>query len=274
MIPGDRELSLPKLTKYLGVTEKDIVMMMDYEIIELFGSKPGFTGPKGIKPGVRIILDERVTKMKNLVIGTNEVNSHYINANFGRDFDGEIAEDLVEIREGDVYPDTNERLKSLKGTSIAKFKDTSDNYSKALKATFLNENGKEQYPVIGSYSLGISRIMNVIADLNNDEKGIIWPVSIAPYKAIITTVNTKVEEQNALANKIYEELKSKGIEVLLDDRDERAGVKFNDRDLIGIPYRITVGKGALEEIVEFSERHEMVNYNMSAAEAIDKILNR
>ncbi|MFB0919200.1 MAG: YbaK/EbsC family protein, partial [Clostridiaceae bacterium] len=117
MIPGDRELCMPKLTKYLKVTEKDIVMMMDHEIIELFGSKPGFTGPKGIKAGVRIILDERVTKMKNLVIGTNEVNSHFINANFGRDFEGEIAEDLVQISDGDINKDTKEPLKSIKGTS-------------------------------------------------------------------------------------------------------------------------------------------------------------
>ncbi|MFB0919199.1 MAG: His/Gly/Thr/Pro-type tRNA ligase C-terminal domain-containing protein, partial [Clostridiaceae bacterium] len=157
-------------------------------------------------------------------------------------------------------------------TSIARFTNTSDNLSKALKATFLNENGKEQFPIVGSHSLGISRIMNVIADLHYDEKGIIWPTEIAPFKVIITIVNTKVEEQNNLAFKIYDELKSNGIEVLLDDRDERAGVKFNDRDLIGIPYRITVGKGAPEEIVEFSLRNEMINYNITATEALDKIL--
>ena len=141
-----------------------------------------------------------------------------------------------------------------------------------MNATFLDENGKEQFFWMGSYGIGVTRSVSAIVEQNHDDKGMIWPLVVAPYHVIITVVNTKNEEQNTLAEKLYEKLLLQGVEVLLDDRKERAGVKFNDRDLIGIPLRITVGKKAAEDIVEFSERKTLENVEMSSTEAYEKVM--
>ena len=141
-----------------------------------------------------------------------------------------------------------------------------------MNATFLDENGKEQFFWMGSYGIGVTRSVSAIVEQNHDDKGMIWPLVVAPYHVIITVVNTKNEEQNTLAEKLYEKLILQGVEVLLDDRKERVGVKFNDRDLIGIPLRITVGKKASEDIVEFSERKTLENVEMSSTEAYEKVM--
>ena len=141
-----------------------------------------------------------------------------------------------------------------------------------MNATFLDENGKEQFFWMGSYGIGVTRSVSAIVEQNHDDKGMIWPLVVAPYHVIITIVNTKDEEQNTLAEKLYEKLLLQGVEVLLDDRKERVGVKFNDRDLIGIPLRITVGKKATEDIVEFSERRTLENVEMSSTEAYEKVM--
>ena len=141
-----------------------------------------------------------------------------------------------------------------------------------MNATFLDENGKEQFFWMGSYGIGVTRSVSAIVEQNHDDKGMIWPLVVAPYHVIITVVNTKNDEQNTLAEKLYEKLLLQGVEVLLDDRKERVGVKFNDRDLIGIPLRITVGKKADEDIVEFSERKTLENVEMSSQEAYDKVM--
>ena len=145
-------------------------------------------------------------------------------------------------------------------------------YSKALNATFLDENGVSQYFWMGSHGIGITRSITAIIEQNNDEKGIIWPIQVAPYHAIVTVVNINDEEQMKLGEKIHDELESQGVEVMLDDRKERIGVKFNDRDLIGIPLRITVGKKANENIIEFSTRREMENVEMSSEDAINTVV--
>ena len=139
-----------------------------------------------------------------------------------------------------------------------------------MDATFLDENGKEQHFVMGSYGIGVTRSVTAVIEQNYDDKGIIWPLAVAPYHAIITIINTNDEDQVRLAEKLYEDLWSRGIETMLDDRKERPGVKFNDRDLIGIPYRITVGKNAKDGIVEFSTRKEMVNDNIRAEEVLER----
>jgi len=141
-----------------------------------------------------------------------------------------------------------------------------------MNATFLDENGKEQFFWMGSYGIGVTRSVSAIVEQNHDDKGMIWPLVVAPYHVIITIVNTKNDEQNTLAEKLYEKLLLQGVEVLLDDRKERVGVKFNDRDLIGIPLRITVGKKADEDIVEFSERRTLENVEMSSQEAYEKVM--
>ncbi len=274
IIPGDRELNMAKLIGYLGVPEHDVFMMNDEEIVERLNSSPGFTGPtERIPEDVRVLIDSRITKMVNVVIGANEENTHYRYANFERDFNGEVVEDLLMIQDGDVDPKTGSVLKFARGIEVGNIFQLGKKYSESLDAKFLDENGKEKHFYMGSYGIGITRSVTAVVEQNHDDRGIVWPLVVAPYHAIVTIVNTKDEAQNELGNKIYEELKSKGIEVLLDDRKERAGVKFNDRDLIGIPLRVTVGKGAVENIVEYSTRKEMENTNISSEEAIENIIS-
>ena len=268
-IPGDRELNLTKLCGYLGVPEHE-VEMMDDEMISKIGTFAGYTGPVDLK--VRKILDKRVTLMKNVVVGGNKESHHYINCNFGRDFDGEIVEDLLMVKEGDVCPESGYPLKFARGIEVGNIFQLGTKYSKALNATFLDENGVSQYFWMGSHGFGITRSITAIIEQNNDEKGIIWPIQVAPFHAIVTVVNINDEEQMKLGEKIHDELESQGVEVMLDDRKERIGVKFNDRDLIGIPLRITVGKKAGENIIEFSTRKEMENFEMSSEEAINRVL--
>lgn len=268
-IPGDRELNMTKLIGYLKCPEHEIEMMEEKDIIAL-NSSPGFTGPIGLD--CRIIIDSRVTQMKNFVVGANEENYHIKNVNYGDDFEGEIVEDLLMVQEGDIDPETKSPLKFKRGIEVGNIFQLGQKYSKSMNATFLDENGKEQFFWMGSYGIGVTRSVSAIVEQNHDDKGMIWPLVVAPYHVIITVVNTKNEEQNTLAEKLYEKLLLQGVEVLLDDRKERVGVKFNDRDLIGIPLRITVGKKAAEDIVEFSERRTLENVEMSSTEAYDKVM--
>lgn len=268
-IPGDRELNMTKLIGYLKCPEHEIEMMEEKDILAL-NSSPGFTGPIGLDS--RIIIDSRVTQMKNFVVGANEENYHIKNVNYGDDFEGEIVEDLLMVQEGDIDPETKSPLKFKRGIEVGNIFQLGQKYSKNMNATFLDENGKEQFFWMGSYGIGVTRSVSAIVEQNHDDKGMIWPLVVAPYHVIITIVNTKNDEQNTLAEKLYEKLLLQGVEVLLDDRKERVGVKFNDRDLIGIPLRITVGKKADEDIVEFSERKTLENVEMSSQEAYDKVM--
>lgn len=268
-IPGDRELNMTKLIGYLKCPEHEIEMMEEKDILAL-NSSPGFTGPIGLDS--RIIIDSRVTQMKNFVVGANEENYHIKNVNYGDDFEGEIVEDLLMVQEGDIDPETKSPLKFKRGIEVGNIFQLGQKYSKSMNATFLDENGKEQFFWMGSYGIGVTRSVSAIVEQNHDDKGMIWPLVVAPYHVIITVVNTKNEEQNTLAEKLYEKLLLQGVEVLLDDRKERVGVKFNDRDLIGIPLRITVGKKADEDIVEFSERKTLENVEMSSTEAYEKVM--
>lgn len=268
-IPGDRELNMTKLIGYLKCPEHEIEMMEEKDILAL-NSSPGFTGPIGLD--CRIIIDSRVTQMKNFVVGANEENYHIKNVNYGDDFEGEIVEDLLMVQEGDIDPETKSPLKFKRGIEVGNIFQLGQKYSKSMNATFLDENGKEQFFWMGSYGIGVTRSVSAIVEQNHDDKGMILPLVVAPYHVIITVVNTKNDEQNTLAEKLYEKLLLQGVEVLLDDRKERVGVKFNDRDLIGIPLRITVGKKADEDIVEFSERKTLENVEMSSQEAYDKVM--
>ncbi|MDU5508004.1 proline--tRNA ligase [Finegoldia magna] len=268
-IPGDRELNMSKLVSYLQCPEHEIEMMEEKDILAL-NSSPGFTGPIGLDS--RIIIDSRVTQMKNFVVGANEENYHIKNVNYGDDFEGEIVEDLLMVEEGDIDPETKSPLKFKRGIEVGNIFQLGQKYSKSMNAAFLDENGKEQFFWMGSYGIGVTRSVSAIVEQNHDDKGMIWPLVVAPYHVIITVVNTKNEEQNTLAEKLYEKLLLQGVEVLLDDRKERVGVKFNDRDLIGIPLRITVGKKASDDIVEFSERKTLENVEMSSTEAYEKVM--
>lgn len=256
LIPGDRELNETKLCNYLGIGSHDIEMADESVIIDITGGNKGFTGPVDLKKEVRIIVDKRVTEMKNLVVGGNETDYHIKNANYGRDFNGEVVEDLLLVKEDDICPECGSNLKMDRGIEVGNIFQLGTKYSDALSANFLDENGKEKPFVMGCYGIGVSRSMAAVVERFHDEDGIRWPLSVAPYEVIVTVVNIKDEDQINLGEKLYSELKSSGIETLIDDRKERAGVKFKDRDLIGIPVRITVGKRASEDIVEYSVRGE------------------
>ena len=274
-IPGDRELNMAKLIGYLKVAEHEIEMMDD-NTIKSINSFTGYTGPLGLD--ARIIVDKSVTEMDNLVSGANKEGYHIKNVNYGRDFNAEICEDILSVKEGDIIPQTGEEYKFARGIEVGNIFKLGTKYSEALKATYLDENGKEQYMWMGSYGVGVTRTVAAVVEQYHDDDGIIWPLSVAPYSIVVTVVNIKDETQISLGNKIYEQLKQKGLEVLIDDRDERAGVKFKDRDLIGIPIRITVGKRAGENIVEFSLRKDPKNkteldYNESIEKASQLVMD-
>lgn len=272
-VPGDRELNMAKLISYLQVPEHEVEMLDDEEIEKISGAKAGFTGPIDLKGEVRVLVDESLTKIKNLVVGANKTNYHYKNTNFGRDFDGEVVEDLLTAKEGDMAYDGSGKLKAARGIEVGNIFQLGEKYSESLEAYFLDENGKQQPFIMGSYGIGISRSVSAIVEQYHDDKGIMWPTSVAPFEAIVTIINPNKDDQKELGEKIYKILKEKRIDVLLDDRKERAGVKFNDRDLIGIPYRITVGKDASDEIVEYSTRRDMENEKISVDTAVEKIIS-
>lgn len=269
LIPGNRELNFAKLSAYLKVPEHEIAMMNDEEILNM-NSYPGFTGPLNLNEDVRIIADRRVTEIKNLIVGGNEKDIHIKNVNYKRDFEGEIAEDLLMIEKYDKCPLSSNELKFARGIEVGNIFQLGTKYSESLNVKFLDEDGKEKYFYMGSYGIGITRSVSAIVEQNNDEKGIVWPMSVTPYQVIITVINMKDEKQSELGEKLYNEFLKKGVEVLFDDRNERPGVKFADRDLIGIPVRITVGKKAGEGIVEYSLRKDGENFEIGFEEAVSK----
>lgn len=271
-IPGDRELNMAKLVAFLKVPEHEIDMLENEVIEKITGAEAGFTGPIGLAEEAVVIIDKSLTTKDNLICGANETDCHLKNVNFERDFKGVVAEDLLMVREGDLCPHCGEKLEFARGIEVGNIFQLGTKYSESMNATFLDENGKATPFVMGSYGIGISRTISALVEQNHDDKGIIWPLVAAPFHAIITVVNCKQEEQIELAEKIYGDLMNLGVECLLDDRDERAGVKFNDRDLIGIPLRITVGKKASEGIVEYSTRVEMENQELQYEEVISKII--
>lgn len=267
MVPGDRELNLTKLVNFIDANDYEIEMLDADKIAEL-GGVAGFCGPVGLN--AKVICDERILDMKNFVVGANKADYHLKNVNYGRDFEAINGGDLLEAREGDLAPN-GKPMKIRRGVEVGQIFGLGTKYAEAEGALFLDENGKRAPLYMGSYGVGVSRTITAIIEQNHDDQGIIWPMSVTPFHAIVTVVNTKDDEQNALGEKIYNEL-SKFCEVLIDDRKERVGVKFNDRDLIGIPLRITVGKRASENIVEFSYRKNPdERQEITADEAIEII---
>lgn len=247
-VRGNRELNETKALKLLSAKE---IGFANDELISTSNAVVGYTGP--IDLNAKVVVDEEVLTMKNFVIGANKEGYHYINANI-KDINYDIVGDIVNVKEEDICPICGGKLYFKKGIEIGNTFKLGTKYSEKLGLNYMDENNKLQPVVMGSYGIGIGRCMAAIVEQNNDEKGIIWPISVAPFKCSIVIANTKDETQVNLANKLYNELNSKGIEPLLDDRNERMGVKLNDMDLIGIPIRIVVGKKAIDNIVELKRR--------------------
>ena len=266
MVRGNREVNETKVRKLLQGNNIELAPASIVE--EVTNAQVGFAGPINIK--CPIIMDEEVSFMSNFIVGANKTDYHYINVNTS-DFKAEYVADIRQIQENDICPICGGKIHFKHGIEVGNTFKLGTKYSKALNLEYLDANNKLNPVWMGSYGIGLGRCMAAIAEQYNDENGLIWPLSIAPYKLSIVVISTKDEAQNNLANKIYDYFTSKGIDVLLDDRDERPGVKFKDMDLIGIPYRITVGKNAINNIVEFKARTETDKQDLTYDEVITKL---
>ncbi len=266
-VRGDRELNEIKLVNALGIPEHAIEFADEAKMSEVTGCVGGFTGPIGLHD-CTIVVDSELPGLKNLCAGANEEDHHYINVNYGRDYKGDIVTDIKTLLEGDPCPVCGAPVKHAKGIEVGQVFKLGTKYSEAMGAYYKDENQKDQPIVMGCYGIGVSRTLAAIVEQHYDENGIIWPMSVAPYHVIISLVKPDDEEQAAVAEKIYNELLDAGVEVMLDDRKERPGVKFKDADLLGIPVRITVGKGAKDGIVEYKLRRDAEKTELTVDEAI------
>lgn len=268
MVRGDRELNEIKLKNHLNCVELEMAPPAIVE--EVTSAAVGFAGPVGIKCDV--YMDLEVAEMKNFIVGANETDYHYINVNAGKDFTPADVLDLRIIEAGDVCPKCGGEIKTAQGIEIGHIFKLGTKYSKALGCTYLDENGSETAIVMGCYGIGVTRCIAAVIEQNNDENGIIWPMSVAPYQVIVVPVNPTDEIQAETANKIYSQLIDKGADALLDDRNERAGVKFKDADLIGVPIRITVGKTAKDGMVEYKLRRSTEVETVTVEKAVEMAL--
>lgn len=275
-IRGDRELNEIKLVNALGIPEHAIEFADESEMSQATGCVGGFTGPMGLHD-CTIVVDSELPGLKNMCAGACEEDHHYINMNYGRDYKGDIIADIKTLLEGDPCPVCGAPVKHARGIEVGQVFKLGTKYSEAMGAYYKDENQEEKPIVMGCYGIGVSRTMAAIVEQHHDENGIIWPMSVAPYHVIISLVKPGDETQAKVAEDIYEQLGAAGVEVMLDDRDERPGVKFKDADLLGIPVRITVGRGAVDGVVEYKLRRDAEKEELPVSEAIAKaieIVNR
>jgi prolyl-tRNA synthetase len=255
MVRGDHEVNESKVKSYLGVNE--IFLADEKTIKEVTGAPLGFAGPVGLKIKCKLLADYSVEGIVNGVTGANKKDYHLKNININRDYSVDEVLDLRRTKEGDVCPKCGKTLEFSRGIEVGHTFKLGTKYSKTLRATFLDKDGKEKYFVMGCYGIGVSRIVAAAIEQGHDQNGIIWPLPIAPFQVLILPINYEHEKIRTISNRIYKQLESAGYEVLMDDRDERAGVKFKDADLIGIPSRVTVGEKTLaKNIVEVKLRGE------------------
>lgn len=267
LVKGDKEINEVKLQKLLDVTE--VALAESDDVIRLTHANVGFAGPVGID--IPVIMDNELKYMKNFVIGANETDYHYKNANL-EDFKVEMIADIKNVEEGDICPKCkNGHLIFKKGIEIGNTFKLGNKYSKSLGLNYMDENNELKPVEMGCYGIGIERIIAATVEQNHDDKGIIWPMNIAPYKVAIVLISDKDEKQIKVANELYDTLTNMGIETILDDRKERPGVKFNDMDLIGIPIRITVGKKVEENKVEYKERRNSEIELVEISDIVEKI---
>ncbi|MBR5341563.1 MAG: proline--tRNA ligase [Erysipelotrichaceae bacterium] len=264
-INGERELNETKVQKLLNATE---IGFANDELIVSSNAVAGYCGPVGLN--CKVVIDNEVLEMSNFCCGANKKGYHLINVN-PEDIKYDLVADIVNAKEGDLCPQCGKPLKFTKGIEIGNTFKLGTKYSKAMNLQYSDVDNKLQDVWMGSYGIGLGRTMAAIVEQSHDEKGIIWPDNIAPYKFIILIMSTKDETQCKIANELYDKLNANNIECILDDRDERPGVKFNDAELIGIPYRITVGKKATEGIVEFKPRNSDTVEEVKIEDLLEKI---
>ncbi|BAK17381.1 prolyl-tRNA synthetase [Solibacillus silvestris StLB046] len=266
---GDHEINDIKLKNALGATSVELAE--DAAIKELLGCTPGSIGPVKLPVNVKVIADNAIKSIRNGVAGANEDGFHLLNVNPERDFAISSYEDIRFIQQGDPSPDGQGIIKFAEGIEVGHIFKLGTTYSEKLNATFLDEQGKAKPYIMGCYGIGVSRILAAVAEHFQDENGFVWPAQLAPYDLQLVPVNAKDEAQVQLADELYGVLKSYRYEVLYDNRAERAGVKFADADLIGLPVRITVGKKASEGLVEVKFRSTGESAEWAKEEVVDRL---
>ncbi|ADC89667.1 prolyl-tRNA synthetase [Thermocrinis albus DSM 14484] len=268
-IRGDRQVDENKLEAILGTD--NFRLAKDEEIKEILGTVRGFVGPLSLKNNVRVLWDNSLYGVKNMVVAINEPDVHYVNANPGRDFHYGDMVDVCQVEEGDPCPKCGAPLKVNRGLEVGHIFLLGTRYSEPMKAFVKDSEGKDVPVVMGCYGIGISRCMSAIVEQHHDEKGIKWPTPVAPFELDIVCVNISDEEQRAVAEKLYTTAQEMGVEVLYDDRDESPGSKFADADLCGFPYRIVVGKKVKEGKVEVQSRHTGERWDAPIEEAVGQV---
>ncbi|WP_447598566.1 proline--tRNA ligase [Nitrospira sp. Nam80] len=268
LVRGDHEVNEIKMKRLLHTT--DLVLAGPEKLQALTGAPVGFAGPVGLK-GIRIIADQAVRPMRNFVVGANKADTHFIDANIDRDFSVDHFGDLRNAKAGDLSPRGDGTLRVAKGIEVGHVFMLGTKYSQAMSATFLDAQGREQQAVMGCYGIGIGRTAAASIEQNHDTKGIIWPLPIAPFHVQLIPLGQS-QQVLELAGRLYDSLGAAGIEVLWDDRDERAGVKFNDADLIGAPLHLVLGdKGLAQGVVELKARKTGQTTRLDPNEAVAAI---
>jgi len=265
LVRGDREVEEVKLKNLLGVA--DVELADDKEVFDATGVPTGYLGPVGIS--IRVVADQEVAAMKNFYVGGNEKNYHMKNVNCGRDFQPEQVADLRQITVSDPCPDCGGTLELTEGIEVGHIFKLGTGYSESMDATFSDKDGAEKHLVMGCYGVGVSRIVAAAIEQNHDENGIVFPVPLAPFTVILLNLGLQDKEITDAAEMLYRELQEAGVDVLLDDRDERPGFKFKDADLLGIPFRVTIGKNFVKSgLVEVRQRRDGVTEEMSPSDVL------
>ena len=273
VIRGDLEINETKLCNALGGLE---IELADENIVkEVTGARVGFASPIGLKKKIRIFADHTIKSVSDAIVGGNKDDTHIKNVNINRDFNIDVWGDFRAAKEGDKCPECGEVLYQKKGLELGHIFKLGDKYTEAFNFKVLDENNKEIIPIMGCYGIGVTRAFASVIEQNYDDKGIIFPISVAPYEAIVVAIDKKTEESFKKAEEIYKSLNSLGVETIFDDREERLGVKLNDCDLIGIPMRIMVGKKSLQRgVVEFKLRNSSESIEVKVEEIADYVKNK
>ncbi|MEP7356549.1 MAG: proline--tRNA ligase, partial [Anaerolineales bacterium] len=245
VVRGDMDVNETKLAN--AVKARELRPAREAEIVAA-GAVPGYASPMGLDPKkALVVIDEAVAESPNLVAGANEAGFHNLNVNYGRDFQAAIVTDLAAAAEGDACPNCGQALRMVRGVETGNIFKLGTRYTKAMGATFIDRDGTAKPVIMGSYGIGSGRLLACVAEEHHDADGLCWPVSVAPYHVQLTLLPDNAGTAAAAADKLYADLQAAGVEVLYDDRDERAGVKFKDADLIGLPIRVTVSDRSLKQ---------------------------
>ena len=266
LVKGDNEVNEAKLKKLLNANKVSLASFEKVE--ELTNANIGFAGPIGLS--IPVVIDNEVANMTNFVVGANKTDYHYINVNLS-DFTFILSADIRNITKDDVCPKCGRKINFKNGIEIGNIYKLGTEYSEKLNLTYLDKDNESKYVHMGSYSIGLDRVLAAVVEQNHDDRGIVCPISIAPFKVAIIVVNTNDEKQSDSANYLYEELRKNNISTVLDDREERVGVKFNDMDLIGIPIRVTIGNKINDGMLEIKQRKKDTFYEVSLYDALAKI---